>query len=220
MIIMTGSGAISAKGNSLLPCFIIKALHDSELLNVSCGVPQWSILGPSLLIIYTNDLPNVLTLSKCILFADDTTLFYSTKNLHTLYNNISLDLNDLSEWFKANKLSLNVSKTNYITMQNTNEISINHTLKIGDETIKQVNTAKFLGIIIDDKLSWNAHIDYCKNKLSSGLYICNKFSKTYPFAKTFKISILHLDTSPLNIWTLTLGLYIQNTLKKITNSSK
>ena len=81
--------------------------------------------------------------------------------------------NDLSEWFKANKLSLNVSKTNYITMQNTNEISINHTLKIGDETIKQVNTAKFLGIIIDDKLSWNAHIDYCKNKLSSGLYAIN-----------------------------------------------
>ena len=77
-----------------------------------------------------------------------------------MYNNIALDLNDLSEWFKANKLSLNVSKTNYITMQNTHEISINHTLKIGDETIKQVNTAIFLGIIIDDKLSWNAHIDY------------------------------------------------------------
>ena len=97
------------------------------------------------------------------------------KNLHTLYNNITLNLNDLSEWFKANKLSLNVSKTNYITMQNTNEISINHTLNIGDETIKQVNTAKFLGIIIDDKLSWNAHIHvyYCKNKLSSGLHAIN-----------------------------------------------
>ena len=90
----------------------------------------------SIIVIYTNDLPNALTFSKCILFADDATLFYSTKNLHTLYNNIALDLNDLSEWFKANKLSLNVSKTNYITMQNTNEISINHTLKIGDETIK------------------------------------------------------------------------------------
>ena len=146
---------------------------DSELLNVSCGVPQGSVLGPLLFIIYTNDLPNALTFSKCILFADDTTLFYSSKNLHTLYNNIALDLNDLSELFKANKLSLNVSKTNYITMQNTNEISINHTLKIGDETIKQVNTAKFLGIIIDDKLSWNAHIDYCRNKLSSGLYAIN-----------------------------------------------
>ena len=98
-------------------------------------------------------LPNALTFSKCIIFADDTSLFYSSKTLHTLHNNIALDLNDLSEWFKANKLPLNVSKTNYITMQNTNEISINHTLKIGDETIKQVNTAKFLGIIIDDKLN-------------------------------------------------------------------
>ena len=54
-----------------------------------------------------------MTFSKCILFADNKTLFYSTKNLHTLYNNIALDLNDLLEWLKANKLSLNVSKTNY-----------------------------------------------------------------------------------------------------------
>ena len=98
-------------------------------------------------------------------------------------------------------------------MQNTNEISVNHTLKIGDETIKQVNTAKFLGIIIDDKLSWNAHIDYCKKNKIVQWIICNQYSKTYPFAKTFKISILHIDTSPLNIWTLTLGLYVQNTIK-------
>ena len=136
----------------------------------------------SIIVHYTNDSPNELTFSKCILFADDTTLFYSPKNLHTLNNNIAIDLHDLSEWFKANKLSLNVSKTNYITMQNTNEISINHTLKIGDETIKQVNTAKFLGIIIDDKISWNAHLD-CLQKQIVQWIICNQFSKTYPFAK-------------------------------------
>ena len=181
------------------------------------------------LLCYTNDLPNALTFSKCILFADDKTLFYSSKNLHTLYNNIALDLNDLSEWFKANKLlfvnkymsicllSLNVSKTNYITMQNTNDISINHTLKIGDETIKQVNTAKFLGIIIDDKLSWNAHIDYCKNKLSSGLYAINsaKHILSPKHLKSLYYTLIHP-----HIWTLTLGLYMQNTLKKIKNSSK
>ena len=94
-----------------------------------------------------------------------------------MYNNIALDL---SEWFKAKTLSLNVSKANYITMQNTNEIYINHTIKIGYETTKQVNTAKFLGIIQDDKLSWNAHIiDYCKKIVQC--IICNQFSKTCPF---------------------------------------
>ena len=86
---------------------------------------------------------------------------------------IGVDLGIGSNTREETIMSLNVSKTNYITMQNTNEIYINHTLKIWDETIKQVNTAKFLGIIIDDKLSWNAHIDYCKNKLSSGLYAIN-----------------------------------------------
>ena len=146
---------------------------ESELLKVPCGVPQGSVLGPLLFIIYTNDLPNSLNFSKCILFADDTTIFYSSHHLDTLYTNISHDLSSLSEWFKANKLSLNISKTNYILIKNNNDILLNHTLTIGDEIIKQVNKAKFLGIMIDEKLNWNDHIKYCKNKLSSGLYAIN-----------------------------------------------
>ena len=87
----------------------------SDIRNVDCGVPQGSVLGPLLFIIYTNDLPRAIKYSKCILFADDTTLFYCTKHRNELYNNISMDLNALSDWFKANKLSLNVSKINYMT---------------------------------------------------------------------------------------------------------
>ena len=91
----------------------------SDIRNVDCGVPQGSVLGPLLFIIYTNDLPKAIKYSKCILSADDTTLFYCTKHRNELYNNISMDLNALSDWFKANKLSLNVSKTNYMTFSNS-----------------------------------------------------------------------------------------------------
>ena len=69
-----------------------------------------SVLGPLLFIIYTNDLPNCLTHSKAILFADDTTVYSSSEDIPTLFNNVNLDLDSLTEWFRSNKLSLNVGK--------------------------------------------------------------------------------------------------------------
>jgi len=79
----------------------------SLMLSPECGVPQGSILGPLLFLIYCNDLPNSQTHTNCILYADDTTIFYSTDNVHSLYNAISNYLETLSEWYMTNKLSLN-----------------------------------------------------------------------------------------------------------------
>ena len=70
-----------------------------------CGVPQGSVLGPLLFIIYTNDLPNCLQYSKAILFADDTTVYSSSKNTQYLYKSANTDLQSLAEWFRANILS-------------------------------------------------------------------------------------------------------------------
>ena len=86
----------------------------SKILNVTCGVPQGSILGPLLFLIYMNDLPHCLTNSKAILFADDTTLYASADNIPYLYDLINHDMANLTDWFRANKLSLNASKTNYM----------------------------------------------------------------------------------------------------------
>jgi len=89
----------------------------SDTLTVPCGVPQGSVLGPLLFIIYTNDLPNCLTDSKAILFADDTTLYISSKSIPQLYRSTNIELESLNDWFRANKLSLNVSKTHYVVFK-------------------------------------------------------------------------------------------------------
>ena len=78
-----------------------------------CGVPQGSVLGPLLFILYSNDIPNSLKYSKSILFADDTTVYIS-ENVTDLLRCLNHDLSKLNDWFKASKLSLNVNKTNYI----------------------------------------------------------------------------------------------------------
>jgi len=86
----------------------------SEKQCITCGVPQGSVLGPLLFIIYTNDLPLSLTDTKAILFSYDTTLYASSKRPDELYHKINNDLDCPWDWFKANKLSLNIAKTNYM----------------------------------------------------------------------------------------------------------
>ena len=144
----------------------------SEIRDVACGVPQGSVLGPLLFIIYTNDLPNALDNSHCILFADDTTIYCSSNNLCTLRSDIEQDMNSLSDWFCANKLSLNVSKTNFLLFntKQTHQARDVHELKHGNSTIQRVRTTKFLGIYIDDGLEWGDHIEHIIKKVSSGSY--------------------------------------------------
>ena len=86
----------------------------SSTKTITCGVPQGSILGPLLLLIYINDLYNVCLESVAILFADDTNLFYSGSHIETLVRSINDELSNISTWLKANKLSLNVYKTYYM----------------------------------------------------------------------------------------------------------
>ena len=201
---------------------------NSNILRVDCGVPQGSVLGPLLFIIYTNDLPNAIKHSKCILFADDTTIFYSTKHLDELYENISFDLNTLSDWFKANKLSLNVNKTNYMIFKNIKTPDNSKIIKIGTEIIEQTSIAKFLGIFIDDQLNWKTHIDYVRNKLSSGLYALNisKHIISRQLRKCLYHTLIHPHlTYGLILWGSTYKKYLhkleilQNkSIRSITNS--
>ena len=84
----------------------------STLLDIVCVVPQGSILGPLLFLFYVNDLPQASKLLDPIIFADDTILFYSGKDTHSLFNSVNNELLNISHWFDSNKLSLKADKTN------------------------------------------------------------------------------------------------------------
>ena len=144
----------------------------SEDRFISCGVPQGTILGPLLFLLYINDLPNCLKHSHPRMFADDTHLTYSAANVHDIDQNLNQDLKSVSEWLAANKLTLNTSKTEFMLIGSRQRIRTFHsspTLTINETPIKRVDCVKSLGLNIDENLSWNKHIDKISKKIASGI---------------------------------------------------
>lgn len=160
-----------------------KSSHET----IKCGVPQGSILGPLLFIIYINDIHNS-TMLKLFCFADDTTCSYSSSNHADLFNTMNYELEQLNVWFKANKLCLNANKTKYmifgpsVLQDNFDNYEINiDTNKIG--RISRGNnktTFTFLGIEMDETLTWKEHISKVCSKISRSNYILNKVKHTIP----------------------------------------
>ena len=143
---------------------------------INCGVPQGSILGPLLFIIYINDIINCSALLYFILFADDTNLLYSCNDLNSLQITVNRELSKLSDWFASNRLSLNIKKTNYILFGNK-RLPANIDININGITIDRVEHTKFLGVIIDDKLTWTPHINYIASKIAKGIGIINRIKR-------------------------------------------
>ena len=110
-----------------------------------------------------------------ILFADDTTIYCSGCNIKELYRLVNEDIASLAEWFKVNKLSLNISKTHHVLFtkaKHTNTETFE--LKLDDNIIHRINCVKFLGLLLDEHIDWHKQINSCKSKMSSGLYALNK----------------------------------------------
>ena len=152
----------------------IDGIH-SRLSHVSCGVPQGSVLGPKLFILYVNDLCNVSNLVKCILFADDTSLFCSDANINRMFERVSSVLASMCRWFAINKLSLNVLKTSYMLFRNNTAIDTE--LSINGVCLERVRVAIFLGVLIDEHLNWKPHIARVQSKLSKTTAILYKCSQ-------------------------------------------
>ena len=146
---------------------------ESEISTVVCGIPQGSILGPILFLLYINDLANVSNKLKCILFADDTNVFYSDKCLKDVYKVMNDELNNMNNWFKVNKLSLNIDKTKYMIFMKKIGL-LEHNIIIDQINVERVTVAKFLGIQVEEKLKWDMQINsVCKN-MSKGIPVLYK----------------------------------------------
>ena len=152
----------------------------SGTLHINCGVPQGSILGPLLFIIYLNDIHNCSKILHFIIFADDTNLFLSNSQADKLINIMNTELLHLSNWFKSNKLSLNIDKTHFIDFSNRRKNNLSALpLSIDGVKISQVDHIKFLGVVVDDKLNWSKHIDFIKLKISKSIGILYKARKAF-----------------------------------------
>ena len=115
----------------------------SELRDIKCGVPQGSILGPFLFSLYINDIYKCAPLLKFFLFADDTSLLYHSKSLPFLITILNQELKKLKLWLEINKLTLNLSKTNYIIFKNNKPDIPHDDLVFGDQKINKVQSVTF-----------------------------------------------------------------------------
>ena len=161
----------------------------SEIESIDCGVPQGSVLGPLLFLVYINDISNAVKDSKLKLFADDTNMFIYGPDLHEVEIKANANLKCMETWFIANKLSLNIDKTSYSLFSSCKNKNKSHSLNllINNQCITKVSSCKYLGIEIDECLKWDIHIDFVYKKLLKFTSIFYKVRKLLPPACLSKL---------------------------------
>ena len=139
----------------------------SEWELVKHGVPQGSILGPLLFLVYINDLSRTInSVAELILFADDTSILISNISLEEFTSNIKLVMQQTINWFQSNLLSLNYSKTHFLQFLTEKQNEMKIQIMASNSIITNINSTKFLGLTIDCTLSWREHISCLTSKLN------------------------------------------------------
>ena len=150
----------------------------SDLLPISCGVPQGTILGPLLFLMYINALPNCLKYSTATLYADDTTLTVPASDMLDIENAMNTDLK-LVSWLKANKLSLNVLKSECMVIGSRQRIAAIENglnLVVSGNSLERFNHWNCQGVHIDENLTWAKHVECVIKRVVCNISILRKVS--------------------------------------------
>ena len=160
----------------------------SDTLQIRYGVPQGSVLGPLLFLVYINDISKCSNLGNLVLFADDTNVFVEDKCKYTAYEKANTVLKSIHDYMRANKLHINIKKCCYMQFnphrRNKNkDCDINNyslELRINNSVIEKVSNTKFLGVIIDEELTWRPHVEYLSKKLRCSIGSLNRIKDYIP----------------------------------------
>ena len=153
----------------------------SSLKTIICGIPQGSILGPLLFLLYINDFYRISDIFTTIQFADDTNLFASDSSLPKLIELTNTEIPKFVDWIKANRLSLNLLKTKYIVFTARNKpIECDIAIIMEKKSLERVTETKFVGIIFDEHLSFKPQILKINNKVSKAVGIINRVKNYLP----------------------------------------
>ena len=178
----------------------------SNNTNINCGVPQGSVLGPLLFLIYINDLNLAIKYCNTRHFADDTNLLIKNSSPKKLKKFLNLDLKSLVKWLKVNKISLNTSKTEFIIFKHPNKkIEYEFKIKIDGKRLYSEKFVKYLGIYLDSQLNWAPHTEILSIKLNRAVGMLKKIRHYVPRNVSITFNLLWNLFIIVIIWSSNMG---------------
>ena len=169
--------------------------NSSNWVKLNCGVPQGSILGPLLFLVYINDLPSITNRNNnIVLFADDTSLILTDNNRNDFSLHVNMFFKDINTWLESNLLSLNFNKTHYMEFKTKQYYKHNMQIQYNHNYIKNTTEAKFLGLVIDETLSWSQQILQLTKRMSMACYALRYIKHSLPIHTLKLIYFAHVHS--------------------------
>lgn len=194
----------------------------SSANDLRIGVPQGSVLGPTLYLVYINNLKNALPMTSYTIYADDTIILFSEKTGPSLQQKMNLTLQIYLDWTASNGLTVNKNKTQYMLFKQKNKPCITLDVLLGGTVLDRVESAKYLGVIIDDKLSWNKHIEFVKQKTTPIIGALRRCKNFNPMIKRMisDAYIISRITYAMNAWSQAAKSLLNTIGRLVTKTSK